>query len=301
MKKLTKFNILTLIILLTSCGDNSQPSAKIYASGVIYKEDNRIDTYELKGSFWADKARSVAMKIRNRKMKKISGGKVKLLGRVLGKYKTMCEDEKFVKQRINADCTGFLIDDDLIATAGHCVKDQFDCDEFSWAFDYSLEGPDDKSYHIIPMENFYTCKKIISSVYDKNRDLDFAIIQLDRKVVGRIPLKIRTEGKIKTSTKLALIGHPSGLPKKFADGAEVIKNEDKVFFKANLDSFQINSGSPVFNAENGLVEGILVRGDMDYHWDYKGKCNRVNTIKLDCKDRDCRLEDVTRITMLPKS
>jgi V8-like Glu-specific endopeptidase len=212
----------------------------------------------------------------------------------------MCSNEKFVKQRLNADCTGFLVGEDLVATAGHCIKDKFDCEHFSWVFDYSLKGPEDKSYHIIPKENFYTCKKIVNSVYSRNKDLDFAIIQLDRKVKDRTPLKVRTEGKIKTGEKLAIIGYPSGLPKKFANGAEVIKNESKVFFKANLDSFQVNSGSPVFNEDTGIVEGILVRGDMDYKWAYEEKCNRVNTIKWDCKDRDCRLEDVVRITNLLK-
>ncbi len=53
MKNLT---ILLFLILLTSCGDNSQRTAKVYSSGVIYNEDNRIDTFALKGGFWEEKA-----------------------------------------------------------------------------------------------------------------------------------------------------------------------------------------------------------------------------------------------------
>ena len=286
---------------MTACQIGPKQKAQVISSKVIYGEDNRIDTYKLDGGFWHEKVRAVAMKVRHRRMKKQSNGMIRLIGARLKKSKMMCDDEKFVGQRLNAECSGFLIGDDLLATAGHCVKDEFDCKNFSWVFDYDLKGPEDKKYHIIPEKNFYKCKKIISSVYKKHKDLDFAIIQLDKKVTDRTPLTLRKKDKIKTGTKLTIIGHPSGLPKKFANGAEVIKNSNNIFFKANLDSFQINSGSPVFNEETGIVEGILVRGDTDYHWAYQDKCNRVNTIKWDCKERDCRLEDVTRITALPKS
>jgi len=301
MKKLPKIALLSLVILISACQEKAQEKVQISSGEVIYGVDNRIDAFELDGGFWEEKARSVVMKVKNTKMKKLSNGKIKLLGKVLKDYKTMCANEKFVDQRLNADCTGFLIGEDIVATAGHCMKDKFDCEHFSWVFDYKLKGPDDKKYHKVYPENVFTCKKILTSAYARGKDLDFAIVQLDRKVEGRTPLELRTEGRVKDGTNLAIIGHPSGLPLKFADGAEVIKNTSKDFFSANLDSFQNNSGSPVFNQDTGVVEGILIRGDMDYHWAYKDKCNRVNIIKLNCKERDCRLEDVTRITKLPKS
>jgi len=63
---------------------------------------------------------------------------------------------------------------------------------------------------------------------------------------------------------------------------------------ANLDTFGGNSGSAVFNAETGEVEGILVRGENDYVWsDENGSRCRV---PQQCTNDACRGEDVTRIT-----
>jgi hypothetical protein len=61
------------------------------------------------------------------------------------------------------------------------------------------------------------------------------------------------------------------------------------FFVANLDTYGGNSGSAVFNAATGLVEGILVRGEQDYV--QKGDC-RVSNV---CPADGCRGEDVTKI------
>jgi hypothetical protein len=53
--------------------------------------------------------------------------------------------------------------------------------------------------------------------------------------------------------------YPCGLPIKFADGAKVTLNTNDQFFKATLDAYGGNSGSPVFGSNN-IVEGVLVRG-----------------------------------------
>lgn len=59
---------------------------------------------------------------------------------------------------------------------------------------------------------------------------------------------------------------------------------------ANLDTYGGNSGSAVFNDRTGEVEGILVRGEVDYT--YKGNCMVSNV----CTDSGCRGEDVTYIS-----
>ena len=43
---------------------------------------------------------------------------------------------------------------------------------------------------------------------------------------------------------------------------------------ANLDTFMGNSGSPVFNKETGLVEGILIEGAEDLEDDLDNLCTR---------------------------
>jgi V8-like Glu-specific endopeptidase len=138
-------------------------------------------------------------------------------------------------------------------------------------------------------ENVYKCKKIISralSRFDKN---DYALIELDRVASNITPLKFRTSGKVSQNDKLVVIGHPSGLPTKIADGAYV-KSLSGKYFSANLDTYGGNSGSAVFNETTGEVEGILVRGATDYV--SRGGCRVSNRLGNDEGDG----EDVTFIT-----
>jgi hypothetical protein len=52
---------------------------------------------------------------------------------------------------------------------------------------------------------------------------------------------------------------------KWAGGASVRSvSSSRGFFAANLDTFGGNSGSPVFDAVEHTVKGVLVRGDTDY-------------------------------------
>ena len=64
------------------------------------------------------------------------------------------------------------------------------------------------------------------------------------------------------------------------------------YFVANLDTYGGNSGSAVFNAKTGVIEGILVRGENDYV--YKGNC-RVSNV---CASDGCRGEDVTKLSAI---
>jgi V8-like Glu-specific endopeptidase len=119
--------------------------------------------------------------------------------------------------------------------------------------------------------------------------MDYAVVELNRDVEGATPMKFRKSGKITDGQELVVIGHPSGLPTKIADGAFVRNNSSKAFFSASLDTYGGNSGSAVFNVNTGEIEGILVRGENDYV--RNGSCTASNLCPMD----GCRGEDVTRI------
>ena len=86
------------------------------------------------------------------------------------------------------------------------------------------------------------------------------------------------------------MGHPSGLPLKYADGARVFETEND-YFSTNLDTFGGNSGSPVFNADTLEVEGILVRGDTDYVMDFESNGERCMKVNICDQERENCLED----------
>jgi len=115
-------------------------------------------------------------------------------------------------------------------------------------------------------------------------------VQLDRKVLGRTPVTIRSAGKIPDGEPLFVIGHPCGLPQKFADGAVVRSNHPAAFFVANLDTYGGNSGSPVFSGKTYQLEGLLVRGQKDFV--STGHCN----VSMVFPTTGAGGEDVTRST-----
>jgi hypothetical protein len=123
---------------------------------------------------------------------------------------------------------------------------------------------------------------------------DWALVRIDRPVTNHRIAQIRRAGKISDTQAVHVIGHPVGLPTKFADGAAVRNNSASAFFVANLDTYGGNSGSPVFNSSTHEVEGILVRGETDFV--QQGACN----VSLVCPTTGCRGEDTTRTTEFAK-
>lgn len=264
---------------------------------VVYGDDNRVFVEDSPNELYQKLALSTAVQIKSNKIKMLDDS---------GEYYTVnpeqlkdsfinaCEDETFSDVVNAGNCSGFLVGEDLLVTAGHCMRSQYDCNNGVWAFNYESSVLGDGT--LLPSEDVYKCKEIINQSLSHRSKNDFALIKLDRVVANREPLKVRTEGRVEIGTELVVIGHPSGLPKIVADGAQVRDDQNDFFFKANLDTFGGNSGSAVFNAKTGVVEGILVRGERDYYMDYEAGCNRV----YKCEDGGCRGEDVTRITVIPE-
>lgn len=209
---------------------------------------------------------------------------------------TFCEGERFVDQPNPGMCSGFLIADDLLLTAGHCVKLPDFCSDYKWVFGFEYDSKSKKAGLDIPEADIYSCKKVISSDLSSFFNQDYGLIKLDRKVTNREPLEIRNDGLLDSNASLFAIGSPSGLPLKVADDAKVRENTHPFFFKTNTDTFQGNSGSAIFNAKTGVVEGILVRGENDFIVNERKRCIESNK----CKDNECRGEDVARLTAIPE-
>lgn len=261
-------------------------SAQVLAAPpVIYGEDNRKDVYE-SSSALVELSKSTAAMIDNDKIS-TANGMATIKGETL-ESRGICADERFAQQITAANCSGFLVSENVLVTAGHCIKSQSDCDGYKWVFDFKMDSAKQKSIKV-ETSDVYTCTRIIARTLDQMTKDDYAVIQLDRKV-NRRPLSFRRSGGINVGDGVVVIGHPSGLPTKIADGASVRSRSSK-FFVANLDTYGGNSGSAVFNAKTGEVEGILVRGENDYVQSERG-CMVSNV----CPADGCRGEDVTYIT-----
>jgi V8-like Glu-specific endopeptidase len=284
-KSLATLTITTLALLLSQ-----QAIAK---SKVVYHYDSRLDVQDSPNAAYRELAKSTAAQISWSDLDLDERGVKFRKTETLAQVFNICPSERFADQPAMANCSGFLVGPDLLVTAGHCVVpassggDQ--CDKFAWVFDYTRE-----SKGKFRSESVYGCKEVLDHALDSTTKKDYALIRLDRPVLDRPYLEVRTEGEVEVGTDLFMAGHPSGLPTKVADGATVRESNHAEFFKTDLDAFGGNSGSAVMDAQTGVVEGILVRGASDYEYSSKG-CYEVNFCE-DAGGFGCGGESVSRVT-----
>ncbi len=258
---------------------------------VIYGPDDRIDLYQETDPMRRRLAASTCALIRSNRVRDNGDGTFDLVVSVwIERGLPACEGEPFAGQPVAAECTGFLVGPDLIATAGHCF-DEFDLNPMRFVFGYHmLDGL--TPVGTVDADQVYQGVAIVGRM--KDLDEDYSVVRVDRVVTSpdAEPMDIRRAGVVEVGTPLGVIGHPAGLPLKLAFGAQtaVSDNAPAGFFKANLDTYGGNSGSPVFNAQTGMVEGILVRGETDYVDD--GACFESNRLP-----NEEAAEEVTKTTV----
>jgi V8-like Glu-specific endopeptidase len=282
------------ITLLAALSATAFTKADVSVSRIVYGQDNRVETYQAT-ELQKLLANSTAGMIPSLKAIDI-GTHVMLPPATIVKDFGLCTDERFAEQPSAVICSGFLVGPDLLVTAGHCITNQEACDNMTWVFDYKVNEDTKKTDILIPKSNVYKCSTVIDAKLEGggSNTRDYSLVKLDRVVEGRTPLKYRTNGKIKNSENIMVIGHPSGLPQKVADKANVFDNTKNTYFLTNLDTFGGNSGSAVFDSKTGVVEGILVRGAKDY---VGADCGaRVNHEAEDITGNPSLGESVSRIT-----
>lgn len=267
------------------------------AQAAIFGADQR--SYITDKSPYIDLARSTAVAVLSTNFEITSPGKIKLgMDSMEG---LICSEEKFSKDpSISYACTGFLVAPDLLVTAGHCAvnvgesrhETETYCQAFQWLFDYRVDKDGKFDALNVPTENLYKCKQTVYAVREEKAPFrDFAIVQLDRPVTGRTPLKLSRQSVL-TGEKLMMIGHPLGTPAKLSPWSRILmNNSERESLIATLDAFEGNSGSPVFNKKKEVV-GILIGGTPSNSLieDPKGrKCSIYN--RCDLKAQNCTVPD----------
>jgi hypothetical protein len=258
---------------------------------VIYGDDDRLDLYQVKIPKLLELADSTVglFEEGNVSVDPANPKVANLTTFSYGDQYQLCAEEPFKEQRSGAFCSGSLVGPDLLMTAGHCVPSAEACSGIKFVFGFNIKKKGVLP-NSVPASEVYGCGSLIRREQIDNGQ-DYALVKLDRPVTGHKPLSIN-RGAISKGAKVFVIGHPAGLPTKVAGGATVRDPNPNGYFVANLDTYGGNSGSAVFNAISGKVEGILVRGETDYVW--KGSCRVSNK----CPADGCRGEDVTKVSSL---
>lgn len=261
---------------------------------VIYGEDDRQEIKDVQDQDALRNSGSVAAIFKTSDVVDNGDGTVSLPSSTMaqqfeGGGSPLCDDEPFRSQPAGAICTAFLVGENLVATAGHCLN-QSNIGTRRFVFGYHMISENEAAVNV-PSADVYAGTELLGWELD-NDGADWAVVRLDRKVEGRTSLVIQRSNKVADGTRLYVIGHPAGLPKKLAGEAEVRSNDNEEFFVANLDTYGGNSGSPVFNANTHEVEGILVRGETDFQ--SIGSC----VVSFTCPVQGCRGEDCTRVSLI---
>lgn len=258
---------------------------------IIYGEDDRQDYAE--ASATKQKIADSVVSIWDKAYVERHGAGYKLITLTLEKAEDVCPTEKYSQQLTGARCSGSLVGEDLVLTAGHCYSGMNDCKNSKIVFGFNesaLKNAASNSSSQIPEENVYSCADVVQrSLGIKN---DYALIKLDRKVTGRKPLDIERIAPVKAGDAVFTIGHPLGGTLKIAGNAHV-RSVLQTKFITDLDTFRGNSGSAVFSEKTNKIIGIVTRGGEDFV--YKNKnCKEYNKIEQDAGDG----ETVNMITPL---
>src|ERR1700745_969683 len=201
---------------------------------VICGTEGRVDVFPLPPGPNLDDVDSVVALFDSGAVTDNGNGTSTLRTQNFGVAQNLCAGERFRDQPTGAFCSGFLVTANIIATAGHCVNSN---NVTNVRFVFGLR-----------MLNATTAQTVISNteIYrgvavigrqQVGDGPDWALVRIDRPVTNHRVVRIRRSGKIGNSQAVHVIGHPSGLPTKFAGGAAVRNNQPNAFFVANLHTY----------------------------------------------------------------
>lgn len=269
-------------LLATGCGSEEQAFVGQIDASVVYGSDDRMEVYNHPDAELRDIAReSVVALIDENQIERGPDGLYVLFAITLSTSKGLCEGEAFFDQPTAANCSGVLIDDDLVLTAGHCMRTQRNCDDTAFVFNYHLDAP--MQLAAIEDDDVYSCTEIVlrDEAPGQTPTPDFAVVRLDRAVSGgHRPAPLRpADDPLSLGESVTMIGFGSGIPAKIDSGGEVAdpRTETLDFFVVSSDAFAGHSGSPVFDSSNELA-GHLVAGLAPDYVEAEGQqCFVVNT------------------------
>jgi hypothetical protein len=263
-----------------------EPNGSAY---VLYGADDRSERFEVSDPAALAVADATAMLLGGAWLTSYSNGDVGIDSSfTLQDYLDVCPTEPYAQQPVPGECTAFLVADDLVATAGHCVSDAL-CSDTFFVFGYHYEGPN-ALRDVVSADDVYVCEEVVTRA--TLGTLDYGLVRLERPVVNRVPLDVRRTGTVSVGTPVLVASHPMGLPLKISRNATVQSSTANHYFETNVDVYNGSSGAPVVNAFTLRVEGLLARGNPDFLWN--GTCNE----SLTCPDSGCPWwEEATRVTL----
>lgn len=245
------------------------------ASAIIYGEDDRVDTYAVHDDALRELAESSMVALFSESaLNHRPDGTIEITAGALGDVYHLCPSESFRQQPAAARCSGVLMDDTLVLTAGHCANKIAACADQHWVFNYFMSASE--APVVVQEVDDYRCKSTplaTKRVDPDGRIWDFGWVELDRPVLPpRRPPRV-SSGRLAKDARLSVMGFPNGLPLKVDPNARAYDAREcsRDYFTMASDTFDANSGSGVFDEDYGLA-GVFVRGGYDFVYREEENC-----------------------------
>lgn len=290
-----------LAAMLVGCGgqtlvidEQTDEAVTDKGKAVVYGTDNRTDVYaHADATMRARALQSTVALVSASDVITTTPSNVRLRGATLAQAEGLCAGQRFSSDPTAAFCSGTLIDDDVVLTAGHCITTAADCASTRFVFKYARSSA--TALETITTQDVFSCAAIIARAETTTAqgEVDYALIRLDRSAAPRFtpaPVRVSTSNLV-TGQRVGVIGSGSGVPFKIDTGGSVRDPGNGASFEATTDTFGGNSGSGVYELDGYSVAGILVQGDTDYV--SNGSCNVVNV----CRETGCSGETVVAAHM----
>jgi hypothetical protein len=252
-------------IVFLGCGGADAASTKSSLEPTVYGADDRIEAFETGMPEFADLARAVTVALMPRSRVIEGPGGVAIDAPSFGEAGMLCPGERFSEQPSAATCTGTLVADDLVLTAGHCL-DAVPCTDLAVVRGYFYEAPG--VLRALTSTDVATCREVVAKHVDlprSARQLDYAWFRIDPPLGATHTPELVTEAEpVPPGSPVTSANHGAGLPLKLQENGRVTDAREATldYFIANLDAFHGASGAPVFDTDQRVV-GLLARGGMD--------------------------------------
>jgi hypothetical protein len=284
------------LALAAGCADpaagRDEPGIAVRDEPIVYGSDDRVELYQVSDPKLRDIGHdALAALIKLEQVSRLSTNDVQIAGASLEETYGLCSGQRFLDELAAATCSGVLIDDDLLITAGHCIDDAAECKTYAFVFDYAYRAAGE--LEPLSGSDVYGCRKLVARKYTES-GADYAIVQLDRPPVGREPVPVRTRAVV-DGMHLVAMGMTSGLPLKIDRGSIVrqARATQHDYFALDSDTFEGSSGSAILDDDYALA-GVLVRGGDDYD-DTDAGCKVASVFPADAGTPDWGWEQATYV------
>ena len=178
-------------------------------------------------------------------------------------------------------CTGTLITDNLLLTAGHCF-DQVD-DPLGWRVprvngtndlippaEIALNMHVDFNYQrdangVLRQELRFGVQALVEY---RLGGLDFAIVRLTGSPADTFGIGVSATGDATEGETVCIIGHPAGMPKRIEAGPISAYSGNQIRYN-DIDTLGGNSGSAIWHPSSGTIVGVHTNGgchDIGYNY-----------------------------------